>query len=41
MTARNTFLINPEGQIAKAWTGVDPTHHSEEVLATLAQLSKN
>ena len=39
MAARNTFLINPEGQIAKVWTGVDPTHHSEEVLAALAQLS--
>lgn len=32
---RNTFLIDPEGKIAKVWTGVNPTHHSEEVLAEL------
>jgi peroxiredoxin Q/BCP len=33
---RNTFLINPEGRIVKVWIGVDPSHHSEEVLAELA-----
>ncbi len=32
---RNTFLINPEGKIVKVWTGVDPSHHSTEVLAEL------
>ncbi len=32
---RNTFLINPEGKIVKVWTGVDPAHHSTEVLAEL------
>jgi len=32
---RNTFLIDPEGKIAKVWTGVSPSHHSEEVLAAL------
>ena len=37
---RNTFLINPEGKIAKEWTGVNPSHHSEEVLAELAALEK-
>ncbi len=38
LAARNTFLIDPQGKIAKVWTGVDPSHHSEEVLAALAQL---
>ncbi len=33
---RNTFLINPEGKIVKVWTGVDPSHHSAEVLAELS-----
>jgi len=37
---RNTFLIAPDGKIAKVWTGVDPMHHSEEVLAELAELQK-
>jgi peroxiredoxin Q/BCP len=36
MAARNTFLIDPEGKITKVWTGVDPSHHSEEVLTALA-----
>ena len=34
---RNTFLIDPHGKIAKVWTKVDPSHHSEEVLAALEQ----
>ncbi len=38
MAARNTFLINPDGQIVKVWTGVDPQHHSEQVLAALSEL---
>jgi peroxiredoxin Q/BCP len=33
---RNTFLIAPDGKIAKIWTGVSPAHHSEEVLAALS-----
>lgn len=37
---RNTFLIDPHGKIVKVWTKVDPTHHSEEVLAALAELKK-
>jgi len=38
---RNTFLIDPQGTIAKVWTKVDPSVHSTEVLAaiTAAQLS--
>ncbi len=38
MAARNTFLINPDGQIVKVWTGVDPGKHSEEVLTALHEL---
>jgi len=37
---RNTFLIDPEGKIVKVWTKVDPQHHSEEVLAQLAEMKK-
>ena len=39
VAARNTFLIDPQGKIAKVWTGVNPTPHSEEVLAALSQLA--
>ena len=35
MAARNTFLIDPEGKIAKVWTGVNPAGHSAEVLQAL------
>jgi len=35
---RNTFLIDPQGKIAKVWTGVSPSGHSQEVLAALASL---
>jgi thioredoxin-dependent peroxiredoxin len=35
MALRNTFLIDPAGKIAKVWTGVNPSKHSEEVLAAL------
>jgi peroxiredoxin Q/BCP len=37
---RNTFLIDPTGKIAQVWTKVDPSHHSEEVLAALAEVKK-
>jgi len=30
---RNSFLINPEGKIAKIYEGVKPADHAEEVLA--------
>lgn len=36
MAKRNTFLINPQGKIVKVWTAVDPTNHSQEVLAALS-----
>ena len=37
---RNTFLIDPKGKIVKVWTMVDPSHHSDEVLAALAEQKK-
>ena len=37
---RNTFLIDPEGNIARVWTKVDPHVHSAEVLAALDRLKK-
>jgi peroxiredoxin Q/BCP len=37
---RNTFLIDPDGKIAKEWTKVNPSVHSTEVLAALAELDK-
>ncbi|WP_031501091.1 peroxiredoxin [Bryobacter aggregatus] len=40
ISSRNTFLVNPEGRIAKVWTGVDPGQHSVEVLATLAKMAR-
>jgi len=38
--ARHTFLIDPGGKVAKAYTSVDPARHSEEVLAALDQMQK-
>jgi len=38
--ARNTFLIDPDGKIAKAYTSVDPSKHSQEVLVELDVLEK-
>ncbi len=38
--ARNTFIIDPEGNIAKVFTSVDPKNHSQEVLAALDLLRK-
>ena len=37
-SARNTFIIDPKGKIAKVFIKVNPASHSEEVLAALAQL---
>ena len=38
---RNTFLINPEGKIAKEWIGVDPNQASSEVLDALHSMQKS
>jgi peroxiredoxin Q/BCP len=40
LAARNTFIINPKGEIAKVFNGVKPADHSEEVLKALAELQK-
>src|ERR1043166_2400140 len=40
LAARNTFLIDPDGKIAKVYTGVKPAEHSEQVLKDLAELKK-
>jgi thioredoxin-dependent peroxiredoxin len=39
-SARNTFIIDPTGKIAKVFEKVKVQAHSEEVLAALAELSK-
>jgi peroxiredoxin Q/BCP len=38
--ARHTFLIDPNGKVAKTYTSVDPLKHSGEVLAELDALQK-
>jgi thioredoxin-dependent peroxiredoxin len=38
LSARHTFLIDPQGKVQKVWLQVDPKKHSEEVLATLTEL---
>lgn len=38
LSARNTFLVDPEGKIAKVFLGVKPAAHSAEVLSSLAEL---
>src|ERR1700733_4567917 len=40
LSARHTFLINPDGVIVKEYMDVDPGKHSEEVLAALTDLQK-
>jgi len=39
-STRHTFIISPDGKVAKVFTDVDPNKHSEEVLAALADLQK-
>jgi len=40
IAARNTFIIDPQGKIVKEFIKVNPTGHSQEVLAALAELQK-
>lgn len=35
LSARNTFLIGPNGEIEKVWLKVNPAGHAEDVLAAL------
>lgn len=41
LSARSTFIIDPKGKIAKVFTGVKLTGHSDEVLEVLADLQKH
>jgi peroxiredoxin Q/BCP len=41
MAKRNTFLIDPKGKIVKEWIGVDPSHHSTEVLDAINSMKKS
>jgi thioredoxin-dependent peroxiredoxin len=41
LSARNTFIIDPEGKIAKVFEKVKVPAHSDEVLAALAALKKS
>jgi thioredoxin-dependent peroxiredoxin len=41
LSARNTFIIDPQGKIAQVFLKVKPATHSEEVLAALATLQKH
>src|SRR5580692_12391739 len=40
LSARHTFLLNPQGVIVKEYMDVEPAKHSEEVLAALTELQK-
>ena len=40
LSARNTFIIDPKGKIAKVFLKVKPGGHSAEVLEALAELQK-
>ena len=40
LSARHTFLIDPQGVVRKVWLDVKPKKHSEEILAALDQLQK-
>ena len=37
-TRRNTYIINPKGEIAKVYHKVDPNSHAEEVIRDLQEL---
>jgi len=41
LSARNTFIIDPKGNVAKVFEKVKVATHSEEVLAALATLQKS
>jgi thioredoxin-dependent peroxiredoxin len=40
LSARHTFLLNPQGVIVKEYMDVKPATHSEEVLAALTELQQ-
>jgi peroxiredoxin Q/BCP len=40
LSARHTFLIDPDGKVRKVWNDVDVKKHSDEVLAAIDELQK-
>ena len=40
LSARHTFLIDPNGLVRKVWTDVDVKVHSDDVLATIEEMQK-
>jgi peroxiredoxin Q/BCP len=40
LSARHTYLIDPNGVVRKVWTSVDVKTHSDDVLALLDELQK-
>ncbi len=40
ISARNTFLIDPQGKVARAFSSVNPSRHSAEMLAAIDELEK-
>jgi len=38
MAKRNTFIINPKGEIVKEYRGVEPNEHAAEIIKDLEQL---
>ena len=40
LSARNTFLIDPQGKLVRVFSPVKPAGHSDEVLAALDELQK-
>jgi peroxiredoxin Q/BCP len=41
LSARHTFLIDPNGTVRKVWTDVDVKTHSDDVLAALDSMGKS
>jgi peroxiredoxin Q/BCP len=40
LSARHTYLIDPNGVVRKVWTSVDVKTHSDDVLASIDELQK-
>jgi len=40
-TERNTFIIDPKGNIAKEYLGVNPKNHAEEIIKDLKELQSS
>jgi thioredoxin-dependent peroxiredoxin len=40
ISARNTFLIDPQGKVARAFSSVNPSRHSADMLAAIDELEK-